>query len=31
MALSDTQIVIALLIALVPGALALRLGAELYR
>ncbi|MEM6254809.1 MAG: photosystem I reaction center subunit XII [Leptolyngbyaceae cyanobacterium] len=31
MALSDTQIIIALLIALVPGVLALRLGTELYK
>ena len=31
MALSDTQIIIALLIALIPGVLALRLGTELYR
>lgn len=31
MALSDTQIIFALLIALVPGVLALRLGTELYK
>ncbi|MEO0394746.1 MAG: photosystem I reaction center subunit XII [Cyanobacteria bacterium J06656_5] len=31
MALSDTQIILALLIALVPGVLALRLGTELYK
>ncbi|EKU99623.1 photosystem I reaction center subunit XII [Leptolyngbyaceae cyanobacterium CCMR0082] len=31
MALSDTQIIIALLIALIPGVLALRLGTELYK
>ncbi|MEM9264695.1 MAG: photosystem I reaction center subunit XII [Cyanobacteria bacterium P01_F01_bin.13] len=31
MALSDTQIVVALLIALIPGVLALRLGVELYK
>jgi photosystem I subunit 12 len=31
MSLSDTQIIIALLIALVPGVLALRLGTELYK
>ncbi|MEA5466265.1 MAG: photosystem I reaction center subunit XII [Cyanobacteria bacterium P01_H01_bin.105] len=31
MALSDTQIIIALLVALIPGVLALRLGTELYK
>jgi photosystem I subunit XII len=31
MALSDTQIIVALLIALIPGVLALRLGTELYK
>ncbi|MBE9065488.1 MAG: photosystem I reaction center subunit XII [Cyanobacteria bacterium J06636_28] len=31
MALSDTQIILALLIALIPGVLALRLGTELYK
>ena len=31
MALSDTQIIIALLIALVPGVLALRRGTERYK
>lgn len=31
MGLSDTQVVVALIIALIPGVLALRLGAELYR
>ena len=31
MALSDTQVIVALLIALVPGVLAFRLGLELYR
>ena len=31
MALSDTQVIVALLIALIPGVLALRLGTELYR
>ncbi|MEM1242545.1 MAG: photosystem I reaction center subunit XII [Cyanobacteria bacterium P01_H01_bin.26] len=31
MALSDTQIIIALLTALIPGVLALRLGTELYK
>ena len=31
MALSDTQVIIALLIALIPGVLALRLGTELYK
>ena len=31
MSLSDTQVIIALIIALVPGVLALRLGTELYK
>jgi photosystem I subunit 12 len=31
MALSDTQIIVALLVALIPGVLALRLGTELYK
>jgi photosystem I subunit XII len=31
MALSDTQVIVALLIALIPGVLALRLGTELYK
>ncbi|MEO1589715.1 MAG: photosystem I reaction center subunit XII [Cyanobacteria bacterium J06632_22] len=31
MALSDTQVIVALLLALVPGVLAFRLGLELYR
>ncbi|MEM8805600.1 MAG: photosystem I reaction center subunit XII [Cyanobacteria bacterium P01_D01_bin.44] len=31
MALSDTQIIVILLIALVPGVLAMRLGTELYK
>ncbi len=31
MALSDTQIIIALIVALIPGVLALRLGVELYK
>ncbi len=31
MALSDTQIIIALLVALIPGVLALRLGTEMYK
>ena len=31
MAISDTQIIIALLAAVIPGVLALRLGTELYK
>ncbi len=31
MALTDSQIFVALLVALLPGFLALRLGAELYK
>ncbi|MEO0457725.1 MAG: photosystem I reaction center subunit XII [Cyanobacteria bacterium P01_A01_bin.114] len=31
MSLSDTQIIVILLIALIPGVLAMRLGTELYK
>ncbi|MDY6785699.1 MAG: photosystem I reaction center subunit XII [Cyanobacteriota bacterium] len=31
MALSDTQVLVALVIALIPGILALRLSTELYK
>ncbi|NEP20182.1 MAG: photosystem I reaction center subunit XII [Leptolyngbya sp. SIO4C1] len=31
MSLSDTQVIVALIIALIPGVLALRLGTELYK
>ncbi|MCP2730417.1 photosystem I reaction center subunit XII [Limnofasciculus baicalensis] len=31
MAISDTQVFVALILALIPGILAYRLGAELYK